>query len=71
VSVLGCRVAASFNNSFKPKPLCGSVQFRRSAPMRNIIAIRDALNTRHPLSLRAFKPLAARPKAVAGSNPAS
>jgi hypothetical protein len=30
---------------------------------------REALNNRHPPSLRAFKPLAARPKAVAGSNP--
>jgi hypothetical protein len=29
----------------------------------------ETLNNRHPPSLRAFKPLAARPKAVAGSNP--
>jgi hypothetical protein len=32
-------------------------------------SFREALNNRHLPSLRAFKPLAARPKAVAGSNP--
>jgi hypothetical protein len=31
----------------------------------------EPLNKPHLASLRAFKPLAARPKAVAGSNPAS
>jgi hypothetical protein len=30
---------------------------------------KETLNSRHPASLRAFKPLAARPQAVAGSNP--
>jgi hypothetical protein len=37
--------------------------------LRNLRTALEALNNRYPPSLRALKPLAARPKAVAGSNP--
>jgi hypothetical protein len=37
---------------------------------RALSAIKEVLKKRHQPSLRALKPLAARPKAVAGSNPA-
>jgi hypothetical protein len=52
------------------------VEFRKagadrcsSCALSSIVEAKEALNNRHPPSLRAIEPLAARPKAVAGSNP--
>ncbi len=63
------RQAASRRLSWEPARIETSLGAAFSFVI-GVASSQDALNNRHPPSLRAFKPLAARPKAVAGSNPA-